>query len=248
MAQPDTICSGESVQLYTLAGGGSGTYEYEWTSNPAGFISTEANPIVQPLVTTVYSVTLTDGYTIVGGNATVVVHPSPFVELGPDATVCVFDTLVLDAGNPGSSYIWSNGATDQVIKVATTGIGFDFKTITVTITTLNGCVTTDTRNVVFDFAACNSVDEPADESGFHIYPNPGSGLLHVENLVEARKCLVSVSDIYGRAVVADQEITFTESRKSFNLDLKSQTPGIYFIRISENGKNLVSLKYLLNDH
>jgi hypothetical protein len=248
VAQPDTICSGESVQLYSLAGGGSGTYEYYWTSNPPGFTSTDENPFVSPAVTTVYNVSLTDGYTYVNGTATVTVHPSPYLELGPDATVCVFDTLTLDAGNPGSSYIWSNGATDQVIKVATTGIGFDLKNISVTITTPDGCTYTDSRIVVFDFAACTGIDDKAADAGFRIYPNPGNGKICIENMVGVRNCLVSVSDIYGRIVIDGQQIQFTSDRKSINLDMNSQAPGIYFISITVDDKNLVSLKYLLHEH
>ena len=248
MASPDTVCSGESVQLYSLAGGGAGNYEYYWTSNPAGFSSTEANPIVNPVVTTVYNVSLTDGYTYVNGTVTVVVNPTPFIELGPEATVCVFDTLTLDAGNPGSSYVWSNGSTERIIKVATTGIGFDFKTITVTVTSPEGCVGTDSRNIIFDFAACTGMDEIAADNGFHIYPNPGTGLIHIENLSGNRTCMVSVSDIYGRSVIREQEVAFSSGNKTFNLDLKSKPLGIYFIRITENGKNLVTMKYLLHDH
>jgi hypothetical protein len=248
MAQPDTICSGETVQLYALAGGGSGDYDFYWTSNPAGFTSTEANPFVQPLVTTTYTISLDDNYTNISGTVTVIVQPTPYINLGPDVTVCVFDTLTLDAGNPGSSYIWSNGSTQQVIKMATTGIGFDFKTISVTVTSPEGCSAMDERNIVFDFAACTGIDDPGNDSGFHLYPNPGNGVIHIENTTGSRNCLLSVTDIYGREVFAKQEILFSEKEKTFNLDLSSYPKGIYLVRISENGKNLVSMKYLLNGH
>jgi hypothetical protein len=246
MAQPDTICSGESVQLYSLAGGGSGIYEYYWTSVPAGYTSTEANPIVEPAVTTIYSVSITDGYTNVSGSATVVVNPTPIVALGPDATVCVFDTLTLDAGNPGSSYIWSNGSTDRVIKIATTGIGFDLRTINVTVTSPEGCVATDQRTIAFDFAACTGILDPIAESDFRIYPNPGNGIIHIENLTEIRNCQLFITDIFGREMIKNKEIRFTDTESTFNLNFESYPPGIYFIRISENGKDLISLKYLLN--
>jgi hypothetical protein len=248
LAEPDTICSGAPVQLYSLAGGGSGIYEYYWTSQPSGFTSTSANPVVDPIVTTTYNVSITDGYTYVNGTATVIVNPTPVVDLGGDATVCVFDTITLDAGNPGSSYIWSNGAVTQSIKVATTGIGFDFKTISVTVTTPQGCTTTDQRNIIFDFAACSGIEEPEGVSGFNIYPNPGNGTIHIENLLGARYCKVSVSDIYGRKIIDEKPVRFTETDKDFSLDLKQNPPGIYFIRVSENGKNLVSMKYLLHGH
>jgi hypothetical protein len=47
-------------------------------------------------------------------------------------------------------------------------------------------------------------------------------------------------------VIAEQKITFSETMKTYTLDLSFNSKGIYFIRISDNGKNLVSLKYLLH--
>ncbi len=246
-AQPDTTCSGGSVQLYSLASGGSGLYEYYWTSIPAGFTSTEANPVVQPLVTTSYNVSITDGYTYVNGSATVVVHPSPVVDIGPDGTVCVFDTLMLDAntGITGTTYIWSNGSTDQSIMVGTTGIGFDVKYITVTATTPDGCEITAERTIVFDFAACTGIDEPGNESDFAIFPNPGNGTLRIENKSGIQKCQVSVNDIFGREIIKNREIEFNPSTNSCNFELGSYPPGIYLVRFTADGQELGAVKYLL---
>ncbi|MEI7595568.1 MAG: hypothetical protein WCK02_07465 [Bacteroidota bacterium] len=51
-----TINSGESTTL-----NGSGGSTYSWSSNPVGFTSTSQNPIVSPIVTTTYSLTVTGG-------------------------------------------------------------------------------------------------------------------------------------------------------------------------------------------
>lgn len=40
------------------------------------------------------------------------------VNLGMDTSVCPGAGLVLDAGNPGSTYLWSNGATTQTLLVS----------------------------------------------------------------------------------------------------------------------------------
>jgi hypothetical protein len=47
--------------------------------------------------------------------------PPPTVDLGPDIFICVGYTTMLDAGNPGATYLWSTGATSQTITVSTTG-------------------------------------------------------------------------------------------------------------------------------
>jgi hypothetical protein len=51
----------------------------------------------------------------------VTVNEWPLVELGNDTTILAGQSLVLDAGNPGCSYLWSTGETTQVITVSTTG-------------------------------------------------------------------------------------------------------------------------------
>lgn len=247
IAGPETICSGETTQLFAQPSGGAGNqfYTYTWTAQPPGFTSGDKDPFVQPAVTTVYTVVLDDEYKQVTGTVTVYVNPSPFVELGLDGTVCVFDTLTLDAGNPGASYIWSDGSTDRKIMVGTTGIGFDIKTISVTVTTPLGCSTTDQRTIIFDFAACTGIDEPDPESGFRIYPNPGNGSIHIYNDTGISNCQLTITDIYGREVIKNQEIVFSGHEKTFNLNLDSFPPGLYLVRISENGRDLASMKYLL---
>jgi hypothetical protein len=45
----------------------------------------------------------------------------PEVFLGNDTTILQGQTLVLDAGNPGSEYLWSTGATTRTLPVSVTG-------------------------------------------------------------------------------------------------------------------------------
>jgi hypothetical protein len=245
IGEPDTICSGDSVQLYALASGGSGLYTYEWNSNPPGFTSALPNPTVAPMANTSYSVYLSDGYTQISGTISIMVHQTPVIDIGPSGTVCVFDTLTLDAGNEGSTYIWSNGSTEQSIMVGTTGIGFDVKQVTVTVTSPEGCSATAQRTIVFDFAACTGIDEPGVESNFAIYPNPGNGTIRIENKSGSGKYELSVTDIYGREIIKNREIIFSASENTCSLDLKSSPQGIYLVRISENGRTLAAMKYLL---
>jgi gliding motility-associated-like protein len=48
-------------------------------------------------------------------------YPIPAVDLGNDTSLCPGDTLFLDAGNPGSTYAWSNGSTASQQVVTTSG-------------------------------------------------------------------------------------------------------------------------------
>ena len=49
------------------------------------------------------------------------VTPPPIVALGNDTTLCQGQTLTLNAGNAGATYLWSTGANTQTINVTTTG-------------------------------------------------------------------------------------------------------------------------------
>lgn len=64
-----------------------------------------------------------------------------FADLGEDVAACGSEPLLLDAGLPGSSYVWSTGATDQTITVDLPG------NYGVTITTTDGCTDRDTVTV-----------------------------------------------------------------------------------------------------
>ncbi len=42
----------------------------------------------------------------------------PYLDLGPDTTLCLGDTIILDAGNPGLIHTWNIGDTSQMIAVS----------------------------------------------------------------------------------------------------------------------------------
>ncbi len=112
-ATPGTICAGETVQLDAVAGGGSGTYTYIWTSLPAGFSSTAANPTATPAVNTTYLVAVNDGFSTVNSQVTVTVNALPTVNAGVDATIPGGTSTTLNATVTGTgpfTYSWTPAA------------------------------------------------------------------------------------------------------------------------------------------
>ncbi len=51
----------------------------------------------------------------------ITVFAPPVVNLGPNQTVCEGETVVLDAGNPGCTYLWQDGSTNQTYTVTQSG-------------------------------------------------------------------------------------------------------------------------------
>lgn len=112
-----SICLGDSIQLLMLASGGTGNYTYSWTSSPAGFTSNIYNPIFSPIVSTVFYVTLNDGTNQLYDSISVSVSAIPNVDLGNDTLLCGFSNLTLDAGSGFTTYLWSDGSSNQTLNV-----------------------------------------------------------------------------------------------------------------------------------
>jgi len=103
-----SICLNGNTQLGTTAVLGN---TYKWTSDPAGYTSTEADPTVSPNQTTTY--TLTETITATGcvnsHSVTVTVHPLPDAVVGSDHAICLNETTQIGAtAVPGNTYNWTS--------------------------------------------------------------------------------------------------------------------------------------------
>ncbi len=70
-----------------------------------------------------YIVSVTNTCGTVSDTINVTIDNTPLsLDLGNDTILCSYDSIVLDAGNPGAIYLWSTGDNTQTITVNTTGI------------------------------------------------------------------------------------------------------------------------------
>ncbi len=149
---PDTLCQGGETQLNVIPTGGSGSFTYNWVSVPEGFSSDEQSPMAAPDTSTIYIVSVNDGLITLTDTVMVTVNPLPVVDLGDDQTLCGINEYELDAGNPGSEYLWSTGETTQTITATGTGTNEFW----VTVTNPTNCSASDT--IMINFAALPEVD------------------------------------------------------------------------------------------
>jgi hypothetical protein len=152
------VCPGTTVSLDLNGNDVANGITFEWESSPnnaaGSYVSIGASQTtpatqVQPTATTWYRCKVvcnggTPSYsTPVQVNVDVV-----NVNLGNDTTYCEGNNaILLNAGNPGSSYLWDDASTAQTRMVNTAG------TYYVTVTSSAGCVGSDTINVGFSPAA-----------------------------------------------------------------------------------------------
>ena len=87
----------------------------------------------------VYSVSVTDAMGCENAD-TIAINTLalPVIDLGDDTLLCAGNLLLLDAQNPGSTYEWNTGDTQQQLSVNASGSYF------VEVTQANGCVDSDT--------------------------------------------------------------------------------------------------------
>ena len=77
-------------------------------------------------------------------NYSLVVHPQPVADLGPDVILCQGNSITLDAGpGPQFSYLWNTGATTQTIVVSASGA------YSVTVNTPFNCTASDAMHVTY---------------------------------------------------------------------------------------------------
>jgi hypothetical protein len=238
VATPGWICRGDTAQLHASAGGGNvGYYQYEWNSNPSGFSSSEAEPYVYPVENTTYTVTVFDGFTYTNGSVSVSIYPEPVIILGPpDTTICIYDTLQLDAGNPGDEYLWSNGATSRFISVQGAGIVPEIQSYQVKVTNEDGCSSISSISILYSYSACTGINIRGECKQVNIYPNPSNGIFTLVHRGPSDDIRVSITNILGKTL---KTLILRKSESgctSETLDLSGYPKGMYFIEFGNNSQ------------
>ncbi|AOM80089.1 hypothetical protein BFS30_24760 [Pedobacter steynii] len=106
------LCAGN---IATLDAGNTGS-SFLWT--PGG----ETTQTINVTTGGLKSVAITSATgCVINSNTDVALRPLPVVNLGNDTAFCRGNSLVLDAGNTGASFLWNTGAISQTIIVDTTG-------------------------------------------------------------------------------------------------------------------------------
>ena len=147
-ASPTAICNGGSTNLSANPSGGSGTVTYSWTSNPAGYTSTDADPTVSPTVDTWYILEAQDDISPSKDSVLISIIADPIIAYAVDTTYGCFgsnaEAIVNITGLAPFSYTYNgiitnaNNNTDTVLITA----GADATYKLTSVTDANGCTAT----------------------------------------------------------------------------------------------------------
>jgi len=236
---PDSVfCIGEEFWLHANGGGGSGDYTYTWTSVPALNLPAESSfslSIDDP-DDYQFEVIIFDGYNYASGEVVVSIEPLPVINLGAAVqTLCIYDTVILDAGNPGSEYLWSNGATTQLITVGTTGLGYDEQEFSVNVFNQEGCEATDNVMIIFDYDACVGIEENESDIRLQVFPNPTTAMVNI--IIDGAESEINI-DVLNSTGALFGEYSFVPDANGMikqNLSLRGRPAGIYLIKLDGDG-------------
>jgi hypothetical protein len=158
-ATATTVCAGTSV---TLTGSGTAT-SYSWSgtvTDGVGFVPTSASNTYTVTGTDVNSCTNT-------ATVSVNVNSLPTVTLGGNVTQCG-GSVILNAGNAGSTYAWSPAGTTQTITALSSN------TYSVLVTDANNCTGTSTVNITIHTPPTVNLGADVTQCGGSVTLNAGN--------------------------------------------------------------------------
>ncbi len=198
-----TVCDGT---IYTLDAG-AGFTNYLWsdgTSNQTLNVTSSGS----------YSVLVTDTIGCFGVDTIMINYEAiPFVELGPDQTICDGTATVLDAGSGLSTYLWNDGTNSQFLLASTAGI------YTVTVTNAAGCSSSDSTSIILlppppitlgaDTTLCDGVVYTLDAgAGFNFYMWNDGSMMQTLAVTAAGLYTVTITDANGCVNMDDVDVSY----------------------------------------
>lgn len=246
--QQDTLCEGDSTQLFANAYGGSGVYTFSWSSNPPGFQSTQRNPVVAPSCNTTYYCLTDDHVNKIQDSAKVVVTLAPVAFAGNDSIICnnqVFEITGSYAAH-FSGLMWAtsgDGSFDQpqILQPVYTPGNADILDgsvlLTLTAIPLSGCPEAS-DSLVLTLDPCNIINKiTLDDESVIIYPNPGRDefMVRFTEIVPAEFEL-NIYTLYGKMLFATS-FGNADRKINFKIKIPGLKQGVYLMEIrTENSR------------
>lgn len=217
------ICVGGSAVL-TASGS---TTSYTWT--PGNLIG--ATQSFTPSSTTIYNVVGSNGTCTNSANSTIVVNPSPNMNVN-NGVICVGSTTIISV-NGATNYTWMPGNLIGPNQILGPSVN---TTYTITGET-GGC--TNTKTVSITVNTCTGIDGKNITFNMNIFPNPTKGNVTVQTSTLFTGDIVVVNAI-GQVIMTKK----IESKNAFEIDLAEQSNGIYILKVRPEGSSERTMKLI----
>ncbi len=113
------VCSGDTILITPLS---NGNYIYTWEPGINISNTNSLSVYVSPATSTQYILSAINSLCISRDTVSIAVIPKPLVNIGADTLLCSGSTILLNAQNPGATYLWNNGISTQTIVVSEEGV------------------------------------------------------------------------------------------------------------------------------
>lgn len=223
IANPSSICEGESTQITSFVGGGSGNYTYSWSPATGLDDPNIANPVANPISTTQYSLTVDDGSSTATATVNIVVHSVPVAPVITQQG----NSLVSDA-TTGNQWYNDNGpiagATTVVYSPLVDGNYY------VVVTNSEGCES-QASNVIYFTISGIGEDDPG--ISLRAWPNPATDKLNLSyHLDKDGMMRISLLDMLGQEVEVYMDRLMDPGKHQHSFDLGKLKGGIYLLRLA----------------
>ena len=242
-ADPHSTCQGDTTHLDCLVSGGTGSYTYSWTSDPAGFTSSLKNPAATPMVSTWFILSVSDGTKTVMDSVYITIHNKATVFAGNDTTFCSYIPVFTVHGGATnySELLWmtlGDGSFSDPMSLVTQYTpwpqdklnGVDLILAARSMAPCSGVIY-DTVHISFD--PCTGVNTVSKDIAVSILPNPSKGSIDLlMNNLGNQTVTIDVTDLSGRELYRK---TYTAPGNTVKDHLDLSIPaGIYFLNIKTN--------------
>jgi hypothetical protein len=213
-----TVCNGTTLSLSAIAKYGHPPYKYLWNTG-------ETKAIIKPVIAknTSFSVRLSDSFCSVYD--TINVFSKPLLAT-PSISRIGKDTLKASAY--AVKYLWFRDSilipdSQRVIHAARPG------SYQVQLLNLNGCLSPLSAPYIITGIS----PEPNTTNNINIYPNPTSGLIHIES-ASVQEGYLSLIDMTGKVILR------TTIQGKIDLDLHNYPKGIYLLKIQDKNDCIIN--------
>lgn len=226
VATNNVSCNGGNDGAATSTSfGGTAPYTYQWT--PSGGLGPNTNS----LTAGIYTLTVTDANGCIQMDTVSINQPAPLnvtLSLSIPDTVCNNTSLFTLGGESPAGGVWSGSGVSGNQFDPTQQLGNVI--ITYTYTDTNNCSASALDSVWVE--NCTGMNG-AVELGCSIYPNPAQDVITL-TWNSPSPALVTISDISGRVVLAEQL-----TRSGTPINVNALPAGTYVLRATINNRDAV---------